>query len=223
MVKVGGLPPWLSGDDDGDKESTPTQTEQTTNDEQFEKCPSEASPLITNPKKSSETYGNFNRTHRNCCHILFDFFGALSLISSLCVIVSQALPLLYIKDFGYLQIALKFYIFIFSTMFIAAAAESSCLKSLAPAFDNWVYRGLLQSFLGLVCIEESMYTQSNDSEDTIIVQSFEIISSYMMMASGVVYFLMGLCCLRKLKVKLQKDYIERNKIEEEAAKLAFKV
>ena len=83
------------------------------------------------------------------------------------------------------------------------------MKSLPT--NNWLMRGWLYSFLGLVGMEEAYAVLVSDSSTSNILASdlvsiFIQMSSWGMVAIGVLYFALGLLCMRSLKEKVRADY-----------------
>ena len=75
---------------------------------------------------------------------------------------------------------------------------------------NWLMRGWIYSFLGLVGMEEAYSNLvAGDSENIIgsdLISVFVQLSSWGMVIVGCGYFLMGLLCLRGLKDRVEEDY-----------------
>jgi len=89
---------------------------------------------------------------------------------------------------------------------------------------NWITRGLLYAFLGLVGME------ANDTEEPGFASSqkdaiveFVNISAYIMVGVGVLYYLMGCLCLQMLRDKVVEDYEKRRDGLSEAQKKGQKI
>jgi hypothetical protein len=89
-----------------------------------------------------------------------------------------------------------------------------------PTYDNWVYRGFLYSFIGLIGV---VMAEANEVEERsletrqMIVHLVMLGASYAMFALGVIYMLMGLCCLRDVLERMRADYdadMDRASLEE---------
>merc|ERR1712008_267192 len=103
----------------------------------------------------------------------------------ICLLISQGLPFFFIKP-GLLQIALRCYVAVFTIIFIFSELEVSCFTRHFVALDSWAYRGILQSFIGLIGIEESVTLYFIDKGNTdvlgyeIFAAAFITVSSNMM-------------------------------------------
>lgn len=181
---------------------------------------------------SSEEYPSPENTKKilrpTCCHSIFILFSTYSSISLLFLLASQLSPLLFVKITG-LHFYLRFYLAFFAFILFLVEVEFPYISASNSLFvDNWASRGILHSFLGLVNQEESLILSAqeqkksslfdgDDTEIEFILQLFVQITSYMMVISGVLYFLMGIFCLKGVKDKCQTHY--KNLVEKEKQRL----
>lgn len=191
-------------------------------DANFAKKPEENTPLFVETKKSIDA-SEVTGVSRACCHSVFIAISTFSGFSLVCLFCSQFAPLLFLSLRG-LQLALRCYIGFFALLLILVEFDApfSFLTD-SEAITNWVSRGILHSFLGLINQEESVtvvqaavesYNITGEVDDfenakltgARIFQFFQLTTSWMMVASGLVYVMMGLLCLDNLKEKYEAQY-----------------
>ena len=110
-----------------------------------------------------------------------------------------------------LQFSLRLYILIFCLIFIFVELDwpPRIMRNLPT--NNWLMRGWIYSFLGLVGMEEAFAVLVSDSSTNNILGS-DLISIFIQLASwgmvliGILYFALGILCMRSLKEKVRKDY-----------------
>lgn len=144
------------------------------------------------------------------CHMFFVAISTLSIAVLACMSVSQII-LLSKKKVPFLQFSLRLYILIFCLVFILVELDwpPGIMKSLPT--NNWLMRGWLYSFLGLVGMEEAFAVLVSESSSSNILASdlvsiFIQVSSWGMVSIGTLYFGLGLLCMRGLKEKVRTDY-----------------
>ena len=93
----------------------------------------------------------------------------------------------------------------------------------SPILNNWISRGFLYSFIGLIGVQEAyserveeLVGHANDRFHVAWVPTFMQISSWIMVATGYIYMLMGLCCLKGLRDRLRENFRLRLKDYNEA-------
>ena len=158
------------------------------------------------------------RVRKSCLHIFFDFVGSVTSISALCMVLSQVLPLFFVDEceIGPVQMALRVYMTVFCVGVIVAELECLFINSM-PLLHNWLVRGIVYSFLGIVGMEESVAVKfdfKNDDNNVTTTKEghaslFIKLSSYAMTAMGALYFLMGCLCMRRLRDNCRMKYNER--------------
>lgn len=155
--------------------------------------------------------------------IFFDVVQNIATIVSLCLLLSQILPIFFMNDssttIGPVQMALRCYMSVFCIGAICAEQEALSINNV-PLLKSWILRGLVYSFLGLVGLEESAAinykttgTPSLSFEDASV---FILMSSFAMVFMGVTYFLMGIMCLGMVRDNLRSKY--KSKVEKEIFK-----
>lgn len=158
--------------------------------------------------------------HRSCA------LSCYKLISSFAILVSAVLLGTQIAAMAAFHVwvipnVLRFYIAAFCILLILTELRMESLVQYMPTYDNWVYRGFLYSFIGLIGVVMAM---ANEMEEPGILESRQMIihltmlgASYSMFGLGIVYMLMGACCLRGVLERMNADYdadVDRAVLEE---------
>ena len=164
------------------------------------------SALQQSPYTSNEEVGGFTKG----CFMFFASITTLSIIVLACMSISQII-LLSKKHLPFLQFSLRLYILIFCLVFMLVEMDwpPQIMRNLPT--NNWLMRGWIYSFLGLVGMEEAFAVLVSDSSTSNILGSdlisiFVQLSSWGMVVIGVLYFVLGLLFMRSLKEKVRKDY-----------------
>jgi hypothetical protein len=155
---------------------------------------------------------------QNACLWLFHFLEGVTVIAALCLLATQVIPLCYLPaseipaKIGILSLALKIYISAFCVLFclVEAGWPIPWIRS-SPLLQVYISRGFLYSFLGLICVEESTSERIKDivhkTADELHVSwaaIFMQISSWCFLATGMLYMLLGLCCMKRVRDRLQQ-------------------
>ena len=177
------------------------------NDGNSDKTASSAEAAVEqSPYTSNEEVGGFTKG----CFMFFASITTLSIIVLACMSISQII-LLSKKHLPFLQFSLRLYILIFCLIFMLVELDwpPQIMRNLPT--NNWLMKGWIYSFLGLVGMEEAFAVLVSDSSTSNILGSdlisiFVQLSSWGMVVIGVLYFVLGLCFMRSLKEKVRKDY-----------------
>ena len=158
---------------------------------------------------------------QNPCLYLFHLLEGVAVATALCLLATQVIPLCFVKasslahQFG-LSLVLKVYISLFCVLFIITELNLPIpLVRSSPLLQTYLSRGFLYSFLGLICVEESYSERVKDilnhGKDEFHVGWLAIfmqITSWFMLAIGVLYMLLGLCCLKRVRDRMKEREIE---------------
>lgn len=80
---------------------------------------------------------------------------------------------------------------------------------------NWIPRGILYIFLGLITLEQSIIVLAQDQAKNASISSrffdglFVVISGWLMLAVGIMYVFFGMCCLQKVMERIRREDEER--------------
>lgn len=166
---------------------------------------------------------------RNFCMAAFSFVESLGVMTCLALMGSQALPLIMypLDELGIANICLKVYISLFCVLFVLIEWDVPIgfLRD-ASFLQTYLSRGFLYSFIGLSALEEAYSERVADmiahSKEQFYISWFSLfmqVSSWMMLALGIIYMLFGLCCLKALRDKLKKAEQEKWETYREAMKV----
>ena len=166
---------------------------------------------------------------RNCILGSFYFIEGFGVITSLCLMATQILPLFFLsmKEIGLAEMVQKVYVTLFCFLFLLVEWDVpvAFLKD-ASFLQAYFSRGFLYSFLGLSCLEEAyservkdMVVHSKEQFHVSWISLFMQMSSWMMLALGILYMLLGMCCLKLLRDKLKDQDKEKWATYRDAMKL----
>lgn len=170
-------------------------------------------------KEKDSSSGRERTIRPTFCHSFFILITYYSILSLAFLLISQLAPLISIKLRG-LHLYLRIYIAFFSVVLLLVELEFPFFSGSSGFMENWLSRGILHSFLGLVNQEESAviynkqesYILSHEanglSELSALLDLFLQVTSWMMVVSGILYTLMGALCLKKVKDSCVSKYKE---------------
>jgi len=149
---------------------------------------------------------------KSICHLLFDSVRYLAILASSMMLLMQLVPLYILKsESTWLQIAVRSYLAIFCLFFILTESNIPILRDLLSKFahSNWILRGFLYSFIGLIGIEQNLAIKVADiaagttnsvlgpTYGTLFASLFMDITTWTMISVGILYFVLGLLCMQK--------------------------
>jgi hypothetical protein len=156
---------------------------------------------------------------QNACLWLFHLLEGIAVTASLCLMVTQLVPVLLVKSssqIGILSLALRVYITIFCLLFICTETQLPIpVVRQSQLLQTYVSRGFLYSFIGLICVEEA-YSERVKGIVSHVDDSFHIgwasvfmeVSSWLMLSTGAMYAFLGLFCCRRLRDRMKQKEIE---------------
>jgi len=157
---------------------------------------------------------------RNCCHALFIFLNMVAVAACLCMILSEVIPLFFVEQ-TLLQITLRSYITFFCLIFIVAELELPLpFVGSSQSLHNFLSKGFNYTFVAIVGLEQA---QADLVEETVKHRSadpmgiewgwfhalFVEVPAYIMFGTGVIYMIMGLLCMRRVRDRCREDYAQR--------------
>lgn len=156
--------------------------------------------------------------NQNPCLWLFHLLQGIAVISALCLLVSQAIPIILTTSTSlpaqmtFLSLALKAYISLFCITFALVELDLPIpFLRTSELLQTFISRGFIYSFLGLICVEEAYSERVRDivshGKDEFHVGWLAIfmqISSWVMLGVGALYMLLGVFCLRGLRDRLHR-------------------
>jgi len=143
--------------------------------------------------------------------IFFVFISFVSLVVLIATMAAQILPFV-IEKTTVLQGFLQAFLIVFIALFILSEIEIPWICEHIASLQNWVIRGIMYIFIGLVAFQEAhgviQYKTVNGKKITPgnikVLSKFIQISSWAMIAIGVLYFLMGVLCFKNIRDKNRK-------------------
>eukprot|EP00980_Cylindrotheca_fusiformis_P001002 scaffold274_cov119-Cylindrotheca_fusiformis.AAC.4 len=145
---------------------------------------------------------------------------------------TQLIPMLFLptEALNPGAIVLKFYVAIFCVVFVLVEynAPIGFLKD-SMILQNYLSRGFIYTFLGVSALEEAYSERvqdtvehASDSFHVAWIGVFMQVSAWMIFGVGVVYMVLGLCCLKRLRDKLRDDDRKKWKEYREAKRVLKK-
>jgi len=93
---------------------------------------------------------------RNCCHGLFIIINIIAVTACLLLILSQVLPIFFLKEQTLLQLSLRGYLTFFSFIFIFAEMELPLpLVRSSQSLHNFISKGFNYTFVAIVAMEQA--------------------------------------------------------------------
>ncbi|KAL9182101.1 hypothetical protein ACHAXT_012444 [Thalassiosira profunda] len=173
---------------------------------------------VTKAKKRKKKEG----PQKSICHLMFDLVRYVAIMASACMLAMQALPLIVMgKQRTWLQVAVRSYLALFCVSFILAEVRVPFLQKIA-LHDNWILKGFLYSFIGLIGMEQDLAVKVEDiaagtssvlgpDYATLFATLFMSITTWLMIAVGIIYTGLGLLCMQRWYEKLETDHREKVK------------
>jgi len=176
--------------------------------------------LLTKKKSFSQSIHEIlvHRPKPNPCLLWFYFIEIVAVLASLCLFTTQLIPIIIAyPQVGFLWFALRVYVACLCIVFILVELQVPLpFLQNNTAFQEYISRGFLYSFVGLVGMEQAY---SARIEDVVKHASTKLhigwtplfmqISSWTMVVVGYIYVVMGVFCMKQLRNNLQENYQQR--------------
>jgi hypothetical protein len=153
---------------------------------------------------------------RSWVYCLFVIFSSFAVLISGMMALSQIVNLAILSSTRgeIIQDILRVYILLFCAMFILSELQFEQFLKLVPLMKNWIYRGFLYSFVGIIGVEESYAALAEEypnlpSFREEMASLFLKITSYAIFTVGLLYMVMGLLCLKGVWERLKDNYNEQ--------------
>mmetsp|Transcript_16334 Transcript_16334/g.35546 ORF Transcript_16334/g.35546 Transcript_16334/m.35546 type:complete len:336 (-) Transcript_16334:1399-2406(-) len=163
------------------------------------------------------------RPQKSIFHLLFDAVRFLAIIASSMMFTMQIIPLVILeKESTWLQIALRSYLAIFCFSFVLTESRIPFLERIVSPHNNWILRGFLYSFIGLIGMEQNLAVKIEDiaagtssvlgpDYGTLFATLFMSITSWVMIGVGALYSILGSLCMQNWYERLEKGHQEEVK------------
>lgn len=147
---------------------------------------------------------------RSCALRSFKIISSFAILVSAVLLGTQIVAIALFR-LWFMPNILRLYISAFCIILILTELRIESLVRNVPTYNNWVYRGFLYSFIGLIGV---IMAEANEIEEVpesletrqMIVHLIMLGASYSMFALGIVYMLMGICCLHGVWERMKAGY-----------------
>ncbi|EJK65646.1 hypothetical protein THAOC_13474 [Thalassiosira oceanica] len=158
---------------------------------------------------------------RSICHVTFNLIRIVAVVANFMMLAQQLLPLVLLKEEStLLQNAVRAYMIIFCVSFIVLELRIPLLSRIAMPNSNWILKGFMYSFIGLIGMEQDLALKVEDiaagtssllnpDYGTMIATLFLTLTTWIMIGIGAVYTLMGLLCMQSWYENMEKKHRER--------------
>ncbi|KAK1734200.1 hypothetical protein QTG54_015203 [Skeletonema marinoi] len=153
-------------------------------------------------------------------HFLFDIVRYLAIFASGAMLFMQILPIVVLDkdEITGLQYFVRVYLIIFCASFILLESRIPLLRR--PAHDNWILRGFMYTFIGIIGMEQDVAIKVEDIASgtanilgpdygTLFASLSIAITTWIMVGVGVLYMILGTMCLQKWYERLEKEYQDK--------------
>merc|ERR1712146_303407 len=148
-----------------------------------------------------------NTVHRGWCLSFFLLINICSILFAFGVIIAQMGTIIYDGRslFSMPQtVALRTYGVVFACIIILTELRWTRMINESTFLQNWVTRGLFYIFVGLLTLEQ------NQEKAIVILPPWILfyikIVGLILITIGILYMIMGLMCLRRLKDRKEAEY-----------------
>jgi hypothetical protein len=164
--------------------------------------------------------------HQNACLWIFHLLEGVAIAAAIALMATQLLPFILppnssssnssstaqVITMGVLTIALRGYITLFCVLCIMTELGMGWVHRTLPLLQFYLSRGFLYSFLGLMCAEEAYSERIKEVALTTSAawqhlgwaSIFMEVSAWCMLAIGIVYMLLGVCCCKRVRDHYQQ-------------------
>uniref|UniRef100_A0A7R9WMH7 Golgi apparatus membrane protein TVP15 n=1 Tax=Craspedostauros australis TaxID=1486917 RepID=A0A7R9WMH7_9STRA len=148
---------------------------------------------------------------RKCVHKVFVVINGITVIIATLMFVAQLLGI-YFKTLSLVDYVLRVYIIALCAMIVMNELEWTSVIRESRLLRNWLTRGLIYAFVGVLGIEQYEASPSGRHDDSAhfdVAMNFIRVVSNIMVGVGGLYFVMGICCMQLVSNKLRHEYEER--------------
>ena len=166
------------------------------------------------PAANSNIYeSRIELPEKTCGHQAFVIISGLATLVAGIMLCAQIFMLVIMDSIISIDGLLAVYLMAFCVMFILAELGIGPFLKLLPSFNNWVYRGFLYSFVGVISGEMSKALLADLRPNSFAIPARIVsvllgLTCYAMVVVGLLYMLMGICCLHGVWDAIKKGYDE---------------
>ena len=147
---------------------------------------------------------------RRPMHRFFRFVSLLAILAAVAMAIGQVVGIFFF-DVGPIQYVMRIYVVALCVMVVFNECEWTKYTKESSILRNWVTRGLIYSFVGVLGLEEND-TSTNRSDNVTGQEAADIYTkavAWLMLGVGMLYFLMGITCMQRIYKKQREDFEER--------------
>ncbi|EWM28473.1 Golgi apparatus membrane protein TVP15 [Nannochloropsis gaditana] len=167
-------------------------------------APSSVASSAGRPSKHGAMYRPYLRRQdirRGCCLSIFLAINAVCVLSALSVAVAEILSIVY-HGLSPLGIAIRVYGIVFSIGVVFTELGWTQAVRDTWLLQNWISRGAIYTFVGLLSIKQEVEHEARIN----IVNVFIYCAGLGLIGLGVLYFVMGVFCLKGVRDRRAADY-----------------
>lgn len=158
-------------------------------------------------------------------HKLMLFASCVAALSAFNMCAGQLVGIKFQTE-GPVQYVLRLYVIIICVLAILVELEWTRFARESFVLRFWATRGLFYIFIGVLGLEQNETSNAKNSDSTHfnLSTNYVMVAAWIMVAVGVVYSLLGTCCLQVYYNRLRADYetrLERASHVREAAERYF--
>lgn len=135
--------------------------------------------------------------------VLYAFIALNALVVLIAAItfIANLVILILVKDLSHVEMAVRVYILLFCLVVVAAELDWTAAMKEFNVLNSWIFRGAAYAFIGLLTLQFA-----DDESGGVTAAYFIKAAGWIQVGVGVVYFLLGIACVNKLKAKKQTKY-----------------
>mmetsp|Transcript_34182 Transcript_34182/g.45186 ORF Transcript_34182/g.45186 Transcript_34182/m.45186 type:complete len:216 (-) Transcript_34182:96-743(-) len=142
---------------------------------------------------------------RGCVLMMFLFINLITVLSALSVATGQVLSIIE-GNLSFQEIGIRVYGFVFCLAIVLFEMEWTKPIRDMIIVQNWVLRGVLYAFVGLLGLEEESEPSVSDGSNNNYARDYIELTAYIIIGVGFLYVLMGLCCLKQVRDNKMSKY-----------------
>jgi len=168
----------------------------------------ENEPNVTELEQERQEELNPKRT---CSHRLFRMIKVVALACAAAMGIGQAVGLFFTSSgLDPIQYVLSAYMLLFCIVMMLNELEWGKFLYDSALLSNWISRGVIYSFVGVIGISENRIVKVEDDGALPKAASVYLqVVAYGMVIVGLIYFAMGVLCCQIVYSRARKDWEER--------------
>jgi hypothetical protein len=143
-------------------------------------------------------------------HKLMSILSGVAALSALNMCIGQLVGYRFQQE-GPVQYVMRFYVIILCVLAILVEFEWTKFARESFILRVWITRGQFYIFIGVLGFEQNdtSHAKNSDSVNFQLSMHYVTATAWIMVAVGVLYSLLGMCCLQVYFNRLQTEYEQR--------------